>query len=350
MKVAVTADTHLEDRGDYPERYTALGNILEQMRSDNMETLIIAGDLFDKDSRNHKDFEKLCQKYPDIDCHIIPGNHDIGISEKSIVGGNIHVYTDPTTMEIDSTTFLLIPYQNKVTMGDTVASMAQNVEGKEWVLVGHGDYYGGTKELNPLEPGTYMPLTKAIVQKYGPRVVLLGHIHKPTNWKQVYYTGSPCGLDINETGKHRFLVYDTSDHSVTTREVVTDIIFFNESFFIVPTGDEVAILNHEIGKRIESWGINPSDYKKVCMRVRALGYSADRSAILSVIQDGFSSFKYYHDEGPNIDSLSLSNDLQLNAIAEQTMKVIDELEWENGSDEPSTDHIKLEALKVIYGD
>ena len=350
MKIAVTADVHLGIMEDHPERYSALENIFEQIEGENIETLLIPGDLFDKDFRNYSEFEKLCKKHPGIQLHIIPGNHDPSISGKSIVGQNIHIYTDPATIEIGSTTFLLIAYKEKAKMGEKIAEMEEEIEGKQWFLVAHGDYYGGVKELNPLEPGTYMPLSKKNIERFNPRVVFLGHIHKPVSWGNVYYTGSPCGLEISETGKRRFLVYDTDDGSVFSRAVVTDVLYFDESFVIVPLDNEVSLLNQEIKKRIESWAIDPSDHPKVCVRVEARGYATDRSAILTALKEGFDGFRYYKDEGPKIDELSTSSDRQLNAITERTIKLIDELDWGFGGDEPERELVKIEALKVIYRD
>jgi DNA repair exonuclease SbcCD nuclease subunit len=113
MRVAVTADVHLRTQGEHSERYNALENILQQMSAEGMENLLVAGDLFDKDFSNYSEFEELCRKYSKIRLHIIPGNHDPGISGKSIVGDNIHIYTDPTALQFGSTTFLLIPYEEK---------------------------------------------------------------------------------------------------------------------------------------------------------------------------------------------------------------------------------------------
>ena len=53
MKIAVTANVHLGIRDDHPERYNALGNILNQIEAENIKTLLIAGDLFDKGFRNY---------------------------------------------------------------------------------------------------------------------------------------------------------------------------------------------------------------------------------------------------------------------------------------------------------
>lgn len=350
MKIAITADVHLGIKEYHPERYSALENIFEQIEAENIETLLIAGDLFDKDFRNYSEFEKLCKKYPGIQLHIIPGNHDPSISGKSIVGENIHIYTDPATMEIGSTTFLFIPYEEKAKMGEKIAEMESEIEEKQWVLVAHGDYYGGAREMNPLEPGTYMPLSRKDIERFNPRAVFLGHIHKPVSWRNVYYTGSPCGLEVSETGKRRFLVYDTAEGSVVSRAVITDVLYFDESFVIVPLDSEVSLLKQEIKKRIESWDIDPSDYPKVCFRVEAAGYATDRSAIVTALKEGFDGFRYYKDEGPRIDSLSMSSERQRNAIAERAMKFIDELDWNFGDDEPAKEQVIVAALSVIYGD
>ena len=349
MRIAITADVHLAIKGDYPERYNALENILGQIEAENIKTLLIAGDLFDRDFHNYTEFERLCKKHPKIQIHIIPGNHDAGISRKSIVSPNIQIYTVPTVIEIGPNSFLFVPYKEKTKMGEQIASLEDEMKGKEWVLIGHGDYYGGVKELNPLEPGTYMPLSRENVVTFAPQAVFLGHIHKPVNWNNVYYAGSPCGLDIGETGKRRFLVYDTEDGTTVSMVVATYVLYFKESFVIVPLDNEVALLKQEIAKRIQSWNVDPSDYSKIIVKIEAIGYAMDRSAILSALKEDFDRFRYYNDEGPLIDKLYMSSDRQLSTIAERTTKLIDELEWDYGGDQPAREQLKIEALKVIYG-
>lgn len=107
MKIAITADIHLAAKGKYLERYSALESILDQVESENMDTLIIAGDLFDKDFYNYSEFEKICKKHSQVEIHIIPGNHDAGISEKCIVGPNIHIYTTPTAVSLGTVLYSL---------------------------------------------------------------------------------------------------------------------------------------------------------------------------------------------------------------------------------------------------
>ncbi len=349
MRIAITADIHLTIKEDHPERYNALENILGQTEADNVDALLIVGDLFDKDFHNYAEFEKLCREHSQIQLHIIPGNHDAGISEKSIVGPNVHIYTVPTAVEIGDKIFLFVPYEERAKMGEKIAGMEEKVKGKEWVLIGHGDYYSGTRELNPLEPGTYMPLSRKNVETFGPRAVFLGHIHKQRNQgNNVYYPGSPCGLDISETGQRSFFIYDIADGGIVSKIVATDILYFEESFVIVPLDNEVALLKQQIARGIASWNVSPSDSSKVIVRVKAIGYAMDRSAILSALREGFDGFRYYNDEGPLIEKLSTSSDRQLNAIAERAVKLIDELEWDFGSDEPDRELLKIEALNVIY--
>jgi len=349
MKVAITADLHLAAKQDCPERYNALENIFGQIAALGIENLLIAGDLFDKEFHNYSEFENLCRKYPKIQIHIIPGNHDANISEKSIVGSNLHIYTIPTPVEIGSATFLLVPYKKTTKMSEQIAVAEEEIKGKDWFLVSHGDYYGGTKELNPREAGTYMPLSRDNVAVFKPKAVFLGHIHKPIHWENVYYTGSPCGLDVTETGKRRFLICDTKDGSTKSQEVATDVVYFDETFIIVPLVDEVPLLKSKIDDRIKGWGPAPSDYKKVVVRVKATGYASDRSAILKALEDGFTGFSYYQGTGPSIGELSSSPDVQLNEIAKQTMDLIDELVWDFGGDEPDRELITTKALEVIYG-
>ena len=102
-------------------------------------------------------------------------------------------------------------------------------------------------------------------------------------------------------------------------------------------------------ERITERGLAPQDNSQVVIRVQAIGYSMDRSAILSNLREGFDRFKYYKGEGPIIDNLSTSVDHRMNAIAERTIKLIDELNWNFGVDEPDRDMLKIEALNVIYG-
>jgi DNA repair protein SbcD/Mre11 len=348
MKTAVTADLHLRTRDRTPERYGALENILAQLKSEDIDSLVIAGDLFDHDFHNYSDFEAVCRAHPGVTLHIIPGNHDPGISEQQIVGENVHIYTKTTPVEIGSALFLFIPFLAGARMGEQIADQAEAFRERPWVLVAHGDYYGGVREANPLEPGTYMPLSRQDVSRFEPRTVFLGHIHKPSDMGCVHYAGSPCGLDITETGKRRFFLYDTSDDTLEARAVITDALYFQERFVVVPTADEVDILRRQISERITSWNLDPSDPDRVRVRVKVAGYATDRSAIVDVLQEGFAGYQFFADEVPDIGELSSSDDPQLSAIAGRTLELIDNMGGELGDDGPALEQVVMKALYTIY--
>ncbi len=350
MRIAVTADLHLASRDQHPERFNALRDILEQLAVDSVEHLVIAGDLFDREHPTYSDFEDHCRQFPDIRFHVIPGNHDPGISPSSIVGGNVHIYTSPTIVDIGSTFVLFIPYEPKATMGEKIADSVAALEGKPWILVGHGDYYGGPSLRNPLEPGTYMPLSRSNVETFGPQTVFLGHIHKAAAIDGVHYPGSPCGLDISETGRRTYAVFDTLAGSIEARPVSTDILYFDESFVVFPHRDEVALLERAIKDRIARWAIGKSEQHKVCVRARARGYAFDRRAILRALEEGFGAYQFYDSEGPQVGELNTGADPQLCELAQRAEEVIAACEWTFGGDEPSRQDVVVHALSVIYGD
>ena len=356
MKIAVTADNHLTAGNEHPKRLNALKNIIEQMNPDDrgqeesepIENLIIAGDLFDKSLQNYSVFEEVSNENQDVQFHIIPGNHDPGICIRDIPGDNIHIYTEPEIVPFDSVPFLFVPYDAMSSMGEKIAIKENEISGAPWVLVGHGDYITGVKERSPREPGIYMPLVRHDVERFRPRTVLLGHIHKAADMDEVHYVGSPCGLDINETGKRRFLVFDTTNMNTKSHVVDTDIIYVSETFIIIPHANEITELKKEIDRRIDAWDIVSDEYHKVRVRVKAMGYTSDKEAVEKTLTEKFKRFGFYNNEKPDTCELSINDDPQLKDIATETRKLIEGMTYKFGGDEPIVDEVIYAALEVIY--
>ena len=118
---------------------------------------------------------------------------------------------------------------------------------------------------------------------------------------------------------------------------------------MVPSEAELETLKGQIAAQIDGWDIEVTDYPKVKVRVGVQGYTKDRTALLQTLEEGFSDFSYYEDQGPDMDALSFSDDDQLDVIANRTLELIEELDWAWGdSSEPEKDQVKLAALSVIY--
>ncbi len=351
MKIAVTGDVHLTSQDEHPERYNALGNIVEQMISEEINTIIIAGDLFDAHCQNYSEFDGFCRqrKYDSIKFYIIPGNHDSQLHGKHLMAKNVNVITDPEIISMGSpeVKFLFLPYAKDRTMGDNIALFKSDLELGDWVLIGHGNFIGGIREINPYEPGTYMPLTRKDIELYKPGKTLLGHIHKSMDQEIVHCVGSPCGLNINETGHRRFIVLDTDSLSVAGKTVDTDYLYFDESLIALPMADEVDYIRNKIKAAIKRWGVRDEEKSKIRARIQFRGYTSDARMLKQTINESLAGISFYNDEEPNLSGVSVYDDPERIEVANRVSAWIDELEWNEGLDHPSKDDILAQALKSI---
>jgi len=150
------------------------------------------------------------------------------------------VISEPKFLEIvlDEIAILAIPYRADKTMGECIEPLREQLQTRRWILVGHGDYTSGLRIKNPYEQGVYMPLTSQDVDRYQPLHCFLGHIHIPSDLDRVRYPGSPCGMNINETGLRYFLVYDSKLDEIELVMVDTQVVYFNEGLLMLPVEDE----------------------------------------------------------------------------------------------------------------
>jgi len=353
MKLAITADTHLTTRLEHPERFNALENILDQMNGLGISVMIIAGDLFDASSKNYSEFEELCKRkeYRSVEFLIIPGNHDPGISGTQVVAPNIHIFSKPEIVPIQSEgpSFFFLPFMKNKTMGDFIAEKAMQLPKDGWALVAHGDWLDGLQDVNLYESGVYMPLTRKDLNFFRPTKVFLGHIHAPISKEPVYYAGSPCGLDISETGLRRFLTFDLQTGKVDSRRVDSDLLYFDEALTILPLKDEAAYVRKQVMDIIRRWGVDPQDNRKIRLRFKANGFSSDREQLMHILQDCFAGCTFCKSDGPDISGVSTSTDADRDILAEAVRQQITAQAWPEGRDEPTGDNILLAALEIIYG-
>jgi DNA repair protein SbcD/Mre11 len=350
MKIAITADIHLKNKEKYSERYNALKNILDQLIECNINNLIIAGDLFDINSQNYSIFDELCKqkRYRQIKFHVIPGNHDSNINSKYFTADNINIINEPVITSINNSNvnFFFIPYLLGKSMGEIIANYKNNLP-ELWILIGHGDYLSGLKSINSYEPGVYMPLSRADIDYYNPAIVVLGHIHKKDSFGKVHYTGSPCGMDINETGRKSFIVLDLNNLNIQSKEVITDYIFFNETLVSLPVSNEFDYIKNKLSALIKNWGIEKEEIPKARIRLKVKGYTSDLKKLNSVITKELKSFKFVNDEGPDLNSVSVFSDPDRISIVERIKKELDNLEKDSEYKKYDKDAILEQALNLI---
>jgi len=179
--------------------------------------------------------------------------------------------------------------------------------------------------------------------------VILGHIHKPTDDAILHYPGSPCPLHINETGRRRFLILDTDSGAVSSHLVDSDVLYHQASLTVLPLEDEKSDLIRQIRFILKEWDLSEAERKKSQIRIRVQGYTRDKSALLEIIQNGFEGFQFYGD-GLDLSEVFISDDVELNEIAQRVTSVVQEQTSLKESNQPTKDQILIEALKTIYGD
>ncbi len=353
MKIAITADIHLKTDKENPERFNALQDILDQLADENIKNIIIAGDLFDIESQNYSIFDELCKKeeHRSTNFYIIPGNHDPSISSKYFTSENIKVFDKPTFQDFDDCTssFFFIPYFAGKSMGDIFAKNRKDLTG-QWILVAHGDYLSGIRNPNTYEKGVYMPLGRSDIEYYNPLLVILGHIHKKTATGKVYYPGSPCSMDINETGRRSFIVLDTKDLSISERTVKTDYIFLSEKLIVMPTANEFEDVECRVNDLVKSWNLSIEETGRARIRLKVKGYTSDKKHLMDVLNESLSDFAFYSDEGPDLSEVSLFDDPEKAGIVERVKKQIDSLQADCGYTQAKKDLILEQVLGLILSE
>jgi len=352
LKIAITADLHLTTQARNPERFQSLANILIQCGKSQVQLLIIAGDLFDQSMPNYSEFEALFNKHrpPGLTTAIIPGNHDEDLNQKSISAEGLIVHDESKLLPINKNwKFLFVPYQKGQTMGSVIAPLAAKLTDQRWILIGHGDWSPGIKTPDTYEPGVYMPLTRSDLALYKPELVFLGHIHLPFDGQKVHYPGSPCPLNLSETGLRRFLILDLNQGKITPELVDSPQLFFSERFIMLSRENELELLQNQMKDRIESWGLPDGWEKRVQVKVEIAGFATDREAVKKTVKEVFSPFILYENGEPDLKSLNHSPDPDREQIALEIQNWIEDLEWSESSSSPSKTEILEEALMVIYG-
>ena len=350
MRILITADTHLSDTR--PERVLTLERLLNTMLRENLKILIIAGDCFDASQTGTALLDSLCIRpaYRQLQINLIPGNHDARIRQAHFSAQNIRIFSEPELMQPDlvSLPILLLPYKAGKTMGDFLAEWNDRLKPGQWILIGHGDWSDGLCGVNPSEPGVYMPLTRSDIDMYQPNRVVLGHIHKPSDSGRVHYPGSPCPLDINETGKRRCLILDTETGAVEVMPVESERIHFAETFVVIPGGNEWERTQKEIRERIASWHVTESEKEKVLIRIRFKGFTTDKAKLAEIARECFQGFSFYDDD-ILMNEVAVSEADERLEIVTLAEKEISGLEFTKNEYDPPDPEIRLAALKTIYG-
>ena len=221
MKFLAMADIHLKNWNDkavtsegLPLKLQECLNVVESgcklCLEKGVNDIIIAGDLNDTKGIvnviSFALFKELIDKYPHINFHIIPGNHDASMKNSKkwavdLVRGpeNVFIYTEPTV--VDDITF--IPWSNQ--------DLAENIQEAEpnKVMISHFGLSEGH-----LSSGISLRtnIRANHLRKFD--IVILGHYHCPQQIDNIYYVGSPIPYrrdEVNDIKRYLFVDTDTME-------------------------------------------------------------------------------------------------------------------------------------------
>ncbi len=230
MKFVATADLHLKmysqdkiiPESGLPERLHFLNetiryDILKYCIDNKIDTIVIAGDVYDTKSIIHSIAQSvlidIIRDHRQIHFIITDGNHDMSLKSGEGISAlksldkecNVEMLHKPKVIE----NILFAPWNAK-TMVDTIKN-------------GTAEYLVSHLGLNEAELSSGISIVSDIgiqdLSQY--RTCILGHYHNPQEIIReninLYYTGSPIQINFGERGENkRFLVVDTKTHDISS--------------------------------------------------------------------------------------------------------------------------------------
>ena len=238
-----TADLHLGlefrsvnfDRQKANERRIELWNTFERIVrkaiEDEVDFLLIAGDLFEEEYFTLKDINRVkdtFSKANKVNIVVVAGNHD-PLNKKSLY----KVVDWPENVSIlGLSTLEKKEFKEKNTniygyswdKGEVNEDVFSNFDGldesKINILIIHGDVLSRESK--------YLPLDKNLLLQMGFDYIALGHIHKPIIFTdKMAYSGSPEPLDFGEMGEHGII-----QGTITKNGTNINFIPFSKRIFV----------------------------------------------------------------------------------------------------------------------
>lgn len=246
MKILHTADVHLRDEGD--ERWRALEEVVALASREQVDLLVVCGDLFDKAGWKLRPKLRTLFSRVDFRTLILPGNHDRDAFEAGQdYGPGVEVFLeDGAFVDLEGVRVHALPFSP----GEPVATLGRlrrlqgNVRpGACNILLFHGElldsFYSGGEYGN--ERGEYMPVRIAYLDALGFDYVLAGHFHRSFSVHEYrggvfVYPGSPVSVTRRETGRRKVNLFEVGKEPVAVE--IESSYFDHQVVVLDPFGDD----------------------------------------------------------------------------------------------------------------
>lgn len=225
MKILHTADVHLNEFEG--QRWQAFKQVLDLGKTEKVDGLVIAGDLFDKNLdavQLRLEIEQLFSNYS-FPIFILPGNHDYkAYQDDPFWGNNVHVFKDLSKpYVIDKVSFWGLPFEdlNESQIVRRLENINEKLDkDKTNIFVYHGElidtFYSGQSSQAFGNEGEkrYLPMKLSYLKNLDFDYVLAGHFHsqfdlkKPSENQFFVYPGSPVSITKRETGPRKVNIFE----------------------------------------------------------------------------------------------------------------------------------------------
>ena len=210
MKFIATSDWHMKLWPDsevtvdnIPKRLdellSAVTQICDYARANNIKLIVVAGDTNDKkhilDVKAFTRLKRVLESYPDLDFVFLHGNHDSTAridydSAVELLTNNQNISCVLSSPEVsEDIGALYLPYSKE--MSDHI-SESESVN----ILIGH---FGVNEAQLSNGHSIKTSISARDLSKF--KLVLLGHYHKPQQLDNIWYMGSLIQLRRDETGE-----------------------------------------------------------------------------------------------------------------------------------------------------
>lgn len=224
-RILHTADVHLA--GDRPERSDALDAVLEVGRREEVDAVVIAGDLLDREGDHAALRPELRERFDACGrpVFLLPGNHDLGAyAAGQDWGRDVRLLLhEPThSAVLDGVQLLGVPFPATATTFRRIRrTVADAVDpARPTLLLLHGTLIEASdptiqSEAQDDEPGPYLPVRLDDLGGLGVDYVALGHYHQHAERRAggtpVVYAGSPSPVGSHAWGPRSAVLVEVED-------------------------------------------------------------------------------------------------------------------------------------------
>jgi len=281
MKIMHTADVHLS--AAHPRRLETLGKIIQLGREENIDLLLVAGDLFDDDHQAELLRGEVRGLFSNLPFQVlaIPGNHDQrAFSEESFYGTEFRGLTaKPCTItDFDGWRLVAVPY-GEVSFVSLSEDLRKAVDpDKKNILMLHCSWSlpHYTNEDYGDEDLRYLPVTEATLTGLGYDYILAGHFH--ANYRQrilpcgavFVYPGSPISITSREQGRRAVNIIDSKG----CRPLSLDSWYYQTLEYVLKVNNTEAVLD----QLVRELAPHPDAY--CLLNVRVKGYTREKETLL----------------------------------------------------------------------